>query len=69
MQRRRHTIETTYKNALEKGDKNVYFIDGPALMEICGDEGTVDMTHPTDLGFFGMYRSIAKPIREILAKM
>ena len=67
MQRRRHTIETTYKNALEKGDKNVYFIDGPALMEICGDEGTVDMTHPTDLGFFSMATALCKVLKKIFA--
>jgi len=55
-------IEKTYKNALSDGDKNVYFIDGKTLMELCGDEGTVDGCHPTDLGF----ASIAKAVGDVI---
>lgn len=61
---RRAVIETTYKNALERGDKNVYFIDGNTLMSLCGKEGTVDATHPTDLGFFSMAQAIIKVLKE-----
>ena len=32
----------------------MYFIDGKDLMELCGNEGTVDGTHPTDYGFASM---------------
>ena len=63
-------VENTAREAIEGGDKNAYFVDGAHMFDdmkpfTC----TVDGCHPTDLGFFGMYRSIAKPIREILAKM
>ena len=51
---RRNIIKRTYDNAIAAGDKNVYFIDGKDLMEICGNEGTVDGTHPTDYGFASM---------------
>ena len=62
---RRAIIETTYKNAIARGDKNVYFIDGPALMALCGKEGTVDTTHPTDLGFYSMAQAVIKVLKEI----
>lgn len=60
-----HIIETTYKNALAAGDKNVYFIAGKTLMELCGDEGTVDGCHPTDFGF----ASIAKALGDVIEKI
>lgn len=53
-ERRRAVVEATYQNALAAGDKNVYFIDGPALTALCGNEGTVDNCHPTDFGFATM---------------
>jgi len=61
---RRNIIETTYKNALLAGDEKVYFIDGKTLTELCGDEGTVDGTHPTDFGF----ASIAKAVGDVIEK-
>ena len=51
---RREIIRMTYENARARGDRNVYFIDGDTLMRFCGNEGTVDNCHPTDLGFFSM---------------
>ncbi len=51
---RRQIVETTYKNAITSGDKNVYFVDGTALTALCGNEGTVDGCHPTDYGFASM---------------
>lgn len=62
---RREIIETTYKNALEKGDKNVYFIDGAELTSLCGNEGTVDNCHPTDFGFNSMAEAIYKVMKDI----
>jgi len=64
-QKRRNIIEQTYKNALSKGDKNVYFTDGKQLMELCGNEGTVDSVHPTDFGFNSMARALIKIIKNI----
>lgn len=51
-------IRRTYENALARGDKNVYFVDGDALTAVCGNEGTVDNCHPTDLGFFSMAQAL-----------
>ena len=59
-------IRTTYENALARGDKNVYFIDGKALMSIGGDEGTVDGCHPTDLGFFSMAQALIPLLKKCL---
>lgn len=59
---RRDVIETTYKNALLSGDKNVYFIDGKKLTELCGNNGTVDGCHPTDYGF----ASMAEPLMDVI---
>lgn len=58
-------IYKTYKNALDNGDKNVYFIDGgkmyPAdIREHC----SVDTCHPTDLGFYFMGKAINKVIEK-----
>lgn len=62
---RKSIVEETYKNALERGE-NVYFIEGNTLMnDEIKDLGTVDGTHPTDLGFFSM----AKRIEPVLKKM
>ncbi|MBQ4559255.1 MAG: hypothetical protein IJA54_02870 [Tyzzerella sp.] len=58
-------IKTTYKNAVENGDKNVYLIEGRTLMEMAGDEGTVDNCHPNDFGF----ASMAKVVGDVLAKI
>lgn len=57
-------VETTYKNALAAGDRNVYFLDGRDLMALCGDEGTVDGTHPTDFGFTSIANALENLIRE-----
>lgn len=61
---RRSIIETTYLNAVAAGDKNVYFIDGEALTDLCKDSGTVDNCHPTDFGF----ASIAKALTEVIVR-
>ena len=57
--------KATYENAAKAGDKNVYFIPGYELMEYAGEEGTVDLCHPTDLGF----ASIAKRLSEEFEKL
>lgn len=60
---------TTYENALAAGDENVYFIPGYELMDgIADDEGCVDMTHPTDLGFYAMAKRLAPELEKIFAK-
>ena len=63
--KRRDAIKRTYENAVARGDKNVYYIPGCELMELAKDEGTVDNTHPNDLGFYSM----AKKLIELLEKI
>lgn len=61
---RRKIIETTYKNAIENGDKNVYLIEGRSLMALCENSGTVDGGHPTDFGFASMAKTLGDFIEE-----
>ncbi len=49
---RRNVVIDTYRHAREQGDNNVYYIDGASIFrgrnsELC----TVDLVHPSDLGF------------------
>ena len=59
-------IKTTYNNAIENGDKNVYLIEGSKLMEFAGNEGTVDNCHPNDLGFASMAKVVGDVLEKIL---
>lgn len=61
-------IKNTYNNAVANGDKNVYIIDGRALMNLAGDEGTVDGCHPNDLGFMSMADALGDVLEKILFK-
>ena len=64
---RRAIIRKTYENAIARGDKNVYFIDGESFFE--GEDAyrcLVDMCHPNDLGFTLMAKRVEPVIREIL---
>ena len=65
---RRDIVKGTYERAKAAGDENVYFLSGPELMALAGDEGTVDGCHPTDLGFFSMANAVSKVMEEIFAK-
>lgn len=60
-------IRKTYQNAVDAGDKNVYFING---MEFFGEHGraecTVDGTHPNALGFMRMAEKVYPVLRNIL---
>jgi len=59
-------IKTTYNHAKEQGDEHVYFVHGTDLMRLAGNEGTVDATHPNDLGFMSMAQGFEPVLREIL---
>ena len=61
-ERRMEIIKRTYENAKVRGDRNVYFLSGDDLTELCGNEGTVDNTHPTDLGFASMANALIRLI-------
>ena len=61
-------IRATYQNAMGSGDKNVYLIDGKTLMNLAGDDGTVDGCHPNDLGFMSMAKAVGDILEKILCK-
>ena len=65
-QERLAIIKATYTRAIASGDKNVYFLDGLTLMAMAEEEGTVDGTHPNDLGFASMARALEPLLAEIL---
>ena len=65
--KRRDVIRQTYENAVKKGDKNVYFVDGKDFFgerdrHLC----TVDTCHPNDLGFYRMAKCIYPVLKGIL---
>ena len=66
---RREIVLKTYGNAVNRGDKNVYFLDGETFY---GDTDralcTVDGIHPNDLGFYRMALAIEPLLRSLLEK-
>ncbi len=66
---RMQIVEKTYKNALARGDKNVWFIPGNDLLAPELESNyNVDGSHPNDLGFFSMANAI-KPVMEEMIKV
>lgn len=65
---RRDIIYKTYKNALDRGDKNVYFWDGGVEFEPYEEYGTVEGCHPNDCGFVGIAKSLEKIMDLIFKK-
>lgn len=64
---RRDIVYRTYRNAVEAGDRNVYFVDGatfypPEEVDLCSN----DNVHPNDLGFFRMAKAVAPVIEQLL---
>lgn len=66
---RRDIIRQTYQNAVDAGDKNVYFIDGEELFgKDLRDCCTVDGCHPNDFGFYRMYARVLPVLKQALKK-
>ena len=65
-QQRLAIIKKTYTDAVAAGDKNVYFIDGPTLMQYAGDDGAVDRDHPNDLGFHSIAKVLISQLQTFL---
>lgn len=67
---RRDIIYSTYENAVNNGDKNVYFIDGATLF---GDTDrfacTSDSLHPNDFGARRMAAAIEPTVKVILERL
>lgn len=64
--KRREIIRTTYRNAVDRGDKNVYLLLGSELMADAGNDGHVDGVHPTDYGFASMARALGDLLEKLL---
>ena len=63
---RRDIVMQSYLAARDKGDKNVYFIDGSAFFNGENVEDlTLDLTHPNDEGF----RRMANYLGDVIAKV
>ncbi|MCK5812543.1 MAG: hypothetical protein KAG94_06560 [Clostridiales bacterium] len=64
---RRRIIMQTYVEALNQGDKNIYFVDGKEMFKDYNrDMCTVDNTHPNTLGFYRMAITFKKTILQAL---
>ena len=59
-------IKRTYDNAVAKGDKNVYMINGSEFFGEIGYDYAADGVHPTDLGFDLMAQGILPTLKKIL---
>lgn len=61
-------IRKTYENALRRGDKNVYLLDGSTFFADAAafNDPTVDRVHPTDLGFYLMACAMEPTLKTIL---
>lgn len=64
--RRLAVIRKTYTDTIAAGDKNTFFIDGPALMKYAKNEGTVDGCHPNDLGFYSMAKILIRQLKSLI---
>ena len=65
--RRFAVIEDTYRHALEAGDSNVYLLNGRKLFGTYDrDACTVDRSHPNDLGFYRMAKTIYPVLKQAL---
>ncbi|QDU37243.1 hypothetical protein Mal4_15530 [Maioricimonas rarisocia] len=58
-------LREAYERLKAAGDENLYYIEGDDLLGDDG-EGTVDSSHPTDLGFMRQADAMARVLRPIL---
>ncbi|MBR3968577.1 MAG: hypothetical protein IKJ93_03210 [Clostridia bacterium] len=65
-QERLQVMLNTYNNAISAGDKNVYCIKGPDLIEAVRESALVDGGHPNDSGFVSMANVVGNKLKEIL---
>ncbi len=64
IEQRKEIVYRTYVNAINAGDKNVYFIDGMSIFGDLAKDCTIEGCHPTDLGFYFMAKSISEVIEQ-----
>ena len=63
---RLEVIKKTYNDAIAAGDKNVFLIDGPTLMQYAKNDGMVDIDHPNDLGFHSMAKVLVAQLQPLI---
>ncbi len=63
---RRAALRTAFENLTGGGDRNLFYVKGDELLGSDG-EGTVDGSHPTDLGFV-RYADVLEPVLRPLLK-
>ena len=67
-QKEREIIFRTYQDAVEAGDRNVWFLDGGTFYgDADRDACTVDCVHPNDLGMYRMARAILPTVEQMMA--
>jgi len=67
IQARIDVVYDTYKQAIEAGDKNVYFINGQDIFNhIDSDVMTCDGCHPNDFGFWCMAEVIGDVVKKVI---
>lgn len=62
----RAALKAEFEKLKAAGDTNLYYLEGEHLLGDDG-EGTVDSSHPTDLGFIRQSEAFAKVLKPILA--
>ena len=63
---REDIIYTTYKNAVQNGDKNVYFLSGAKILEPVKDCSLTDNVHPGDVGFYAIAGALIPILKKVL---
>lgn len=67
--KRFEVINASYQKAVEKGDENVYLIDGREFYKgLNFIDCSYDLTHPNDIGFHKMSQIIGDMIEKVLLK-
>ncbi len=65
--KRNEIIRKTFEEAIKKGDKNVYYIDGKEFFKFYGGEcELVDGLHPNDLGFMCMAQCVIEKLKKAM---
>lgn len=62
----RAALKTSFDHLVSEGVKNLYYIPGETLL-VDDSEGTVDGSHPTDLGFVQQADAMEPILKEVLA--
>jgi len=64
--KREEIIYTTYKNAVQGGDGNVYFLSGAKMLEPIRDCALTDNVHPGDVGFYAIAEALISILKKTL---